>query len=150
MKSEYQVADLVPHSGQMSLLTEITGYGDDWLTAQVTINENSIFADARGVPSWVGLEYLAQAIGAFAGLQERLKGEAPKLGFLLGTRKYICSKDYFVQGDQLVLKVIRNMQAENGLSAFECHLQGSDVTASASLNVFQPEDGEQFLKDASE
>ncbi|MBU2967473.1 hypothetical protein Q4508_06825 [Amphritea sp. 2_MG-2023] len=150
MKSGYQVADLVPHSGRMSLLTEITGYGDDWLSAEVAINADSMFADSRGVPAWVGLEYLAQAIGAFAGLQERLKGEAPKLGFLLGTRKYRCSADYFLLGDRVALKVIRNMQAENGLSAFECFLQGNDVSASASLNVFQPEDGEQFLKDANQ
>lgn len=150
MISEYQVADLVPHSGRMSLLTSITGHGEDWLSAQVVITQDSMFADSKGVPAWVGLEYLAQAIGAFAGLQERLNGESPKLGFLLGTRKYICSTDYFLLGDQLELKVIRNMQAENGLSAFECHLQANSYTATASLNVFQPEDAERFLQGASE
>lgn len=150
MISKYQVADLVPHSGRMSLLTAITGQGEDWLSAQVVITPDSMFADAKGVPSWVGLEYLAQAIGAFAGLQERLKGDSPKLGFLLGTRKYLCSTDYFLPGDELKLKVIRNMQAENGLSAFECHLEAAGYTATASLNVFQPEDAEQFLQGASE
>lgn len=150
MISEYRVADLVPHSGRMSLLTSITGHGEDRLTAQVVITKDSMFADSTGVPSWVGLEYLAQAIGAFAGLQERLNGGAPKLGFLLGTRKYLCSTDYFLPGDRLELTVIRNMQAENGLSAFECTLQGNGYTASASLNVFQPEDAEQFLQGASE
>lgn len=148
--SEYPVAELVPHSGRMSLLTSISGHGEDWLSAEVVITAGSMFADAKGVPSWVGLEYLAQTIGAFAGLQKRLKGESPKLGFLLGTRKYVCSTDYFLPGDRLELKVIRNMQAENGLSAFECHLQGSGYSGSASLNVFQPENAEQFLQDASE
>ena len=150
MITEYEVDDLVPHSGQMSLLTAITDYGEDWLSARVDITADSMFADGRGVPSYVGLEYLAQAIGAFAGLQERLRGESPKLGFLLGTRKYSCSTDYFLPGDQLELKVVRNMQAENGLSAFECSLQGKDYRATASLNVFQPDDAEQFLQGKSE
>lgn len=150
MVSEYRVADLVPHSGRMSLLTSITDHDEDSLSAQVVITQDSMFADSQGVPSWVGLEYMAQAIGAFAGLQERLKGESPKLGFLLGTRKYVCSTDYFLPGDCLELKVIRNLQAENGLSAFECHLQGNGYTANGSLNVFQPDDAEQFLQGTSE
>lgn len=150
MTFEYTVAELVPHSGKMSLLSEITGYGEDWLSARVDISQDSMFADSRGVPAWVGLEYLAQAIGAYAGLQERLKGETPKLGFLLGSRKYSCSRDYFALGDSLELKVIRNMQAENGLSAFDCHLSGGDYEASASLNVFQPEDADKFLQEVSE
>ena len=84
MISEYRVADLVPHSGRMSLLTSITDHDEDSLSAQVVITQDSMFADSQGVPSWVGLEYMAQAIGAFAGLQERLKGESPKLGFFIG------------------------------------------------------------------
>jgi predicted hotdog family 3-hydroxylacyl-ACP dehydratase len=149
MTTEYSVEELVPHSGKMSLLTEITGYGDDWLSAQVEITEHSMFADKRGVPSWVGLEYLAQAIGAYAGLKERRKGERPKLGFLLGTRKYSCDSDYFVPGDVLTLKVVCNLQGENGLSAFDCVLQGNGCQANASLNVFQPDDAEKFFKEAS-
>ena len=150
MTSEYSVHELVPHSGRMSLLSRIIDYGDDWLSAEVVIGSDSMFADSRGVPAWVGLEYLAQAIGAYAGLQERQKGLQPQLGFLLGTRKYSCSAEYFTLGDRLQIKVTKNMQAENGLSAFECALQGEGCEANASLNVFQPEDAEKFLQDAKE
>lgn len=149
MASDYSVAELVPHSGRMSLLTRILDYDDDWLSAEVEIKTDSMFADEFGVPSWVGLEYLAQAIGAYAGLQERLHGGTPKLGFLLGTRKYTCTKEYFSVGSILTIKVIKNLQAENGLSAFDCTLHSSDDSdAAARLNVFQPTNADEFLKGA--
>lgn len=148
MASEYSVAELVPHSGRMSLLTSIVDYGEDWLSAEVEISSKSMFADEYGVPAWVGVEYLAQAIAAYAGLQERLNGGAPKLGFLLGTRKYACSKEYFALGSKLRIKVEKNIFAENGLSAFDCELVSDDCEASARLNVFQPENAEEFLKGA--
>jgi predicted hotdog family 3-hydroxylacyl-ACP dehydratase len=153
MNSEYSVEELVPHSGKMSLLDRITDYGDIWLQAEVDITVDAMFADEKGVPAWVGLEYLAQAIGAFAGLQERRSGGKPKIGFLLGSRKYQCSSDYFNLGDTLVLKVEEEMQGENGLSVFNGSLINTRDTqainyieATARLNVFQPDDAEAFLK----
>ncbi|OXY81038.1 hypothetical protein [Oceanimonas doudoroffii] len=148
MKSEFNVDELVPHSGRMSLLSEITGYGEDWLSAAVDITPASMFADEQGVPSWVGLEYMAQAIGAWAGLQERKQGRTPRLGFLLGTRKYSVPVAWFLPGERIHVKVTRNMQAENGLCAFDCELQGRDYEVTASLNIYQPEDADVFLRDA--
>lgn len=148
MSSEYSVAELVPHSGKMSLLDSIIEYGDDWLHAEVGISKDSMFVEERGVPAWIGMEYMAQAIGAYAGLQERLDGSSPKLGFLLGTRKYVCSVDYFPIGKTLSLTVKREMQAENGLSVFQCVLQSDGIEATASLNVYQPDDADKFLQEA--
>ncbi|MGJ8648596.1 MAG: ApeP family dehydratase [Marinomonas colpomeniae] len=149
METNYSVAELVPHSGRMSLLTRVVDHGEDWLSAEVDIKADSMFSDKLGVPSWVGLEYLAQAIAAYAGLQERQHGGTPKLGFLLGTRKYTSSKEYFSIGSTLTIKVIENLQADNGLGTFDCTLHSSDdCEASARLNVFQPENADEFLKDS--
>jgi len=150
MKAEYGVEELVPHSGKMSLLSEIVSYGDDWLEAKVEISPDSMFSDDQGVPSWVGLEYLAQSIGAFAGLQERRTGGSPRIGFLLGSRRYQCSSDYFLHGDVLTLRVEEEMSGDNGLSVFSGLLTGTEssggVEASARLNVFQPDDAAEFLE----
>lgn len=149
MKSEYSVAELVPHSGKMSLLDNIVEYRDLWLRAEVCITVDSMFADEHGVPAWIGLEYMAQAVAAFSGWQERLKGGSPKLGFLLGTRKYICTTDYFSVGTTLTVTVQLEMEAANGLNVFQCVLQSEGVDASANLNVFQPDDPINFLQDDS-
>lgn len=148
MTTRYSVAELVPHSGRMSLLTSIIDYGDDWLQAEVVITRESTFADAQGVPAWIGLEYMAQAIAAYSGLQERLHGGTPKIGFLLGSRKYLCNAERFSIGQKLLLTVHPEMLGANGLNVFNCELQGEGVSASAVVNVFQPDDTDEFLQEA--
>lgn len=148
MKSEFSVAELVPHSGKMSLLDTILDYGDGWLMAEVYITPESIFADDRGVPAWIGMEYMAQAIAAYAGLQDRLKGEKPKIGLLLGSRKYLCTTDYFTFGQTLSVTVNLELDAENGLSVCKCVLKGQGVEALASLNVFKPANVDEFFQDS--
>ncbi len=125
MSIEYSVDDLVPHSGTMSLLSRVTAYGDDWLEAEVDISSATLFAEEQGVPAWVGLEYLAQAIAAFSGVQEKKQNQPPKLGFL-------------------------DMVAENGLHVFKGMLTAFNVEATANLNVFQPDDASQFIKEAKQ
>jgi predicted hotdog family 3-hydroxylacyl-ACP dehydratase len=147
MTTMFNVDELVPHSSAMSLLSRVVGYGDDWLEAEVDIDAQSLFAQADGVPSYVGLAYMAQAIAAYAGLQERKAQQPPKIGFLLGTRRYEVSKPYFPCGVTLTVRVEREMVAENGLHAFKGNLYGDQVDASANLNVFQPDDANAFIKE---
>jgi predicted hotdog family 3-hydroxylacyl-ACP dehydratase len=149
VKSAYQVEDLVPHSGKMSLLSRIVEYGEGWLQSEVDITGESLFADDRGVPAWIGMEYMAQTIAAYAGLQERNKGGAPKIGFLLGARKYSSSTDYFARGQTFRVRVELEMVAENGLNVFNCKLEGNNARAEAVVNVFQPDDAEKFLEEAT-
>lgn len=148
MKSAYQVRELVPHSGKMSLLSRIVGYGDGWLQSEVDVTRESTFADERGVPAWIGMEYMAQTIAAYAGLQERNQGGVPKIGFLLGSRNYSSSKDYFCHGRTFQIKVELEMVAANGLNVFNCVLTGNETRAEAVINVFQPDDAEKFLEEA--
>lgn len=147
MNVEFSVDELVPHSGKMSLLDNIVAYGDGWLSAEVNISSSSMFAGENGVPAWIGMEYMAQAVAAYAGLQERKKGGLPKLGFLLGSRKYTCSTDYFSFGTTLSLRVQLDMEAANGLNVFQCELSGEGVEASANMNVYQPDNPDKFLQD---
>jgi predicted hotdog family 3-hydroxylacyl-ACP dehydratase len=150
MNSDYAVAELVPHSGSMSLLSRVTAYGDDWLEAEVDITSATLFVEENGVPAWVGLEYLAQAIAAFSGVQERKQKQSPKLGFLLGTRRYESNVPWFSTGLTLTVRVEREMVAENGLHVFRGKLTALNVEATANLNVFQPDDASQFIKEAKQ
>jgi len=149
VKAAYQVAELVPHAGRMSLLSRVVAYDEGWLLAEIDIDSDSMFADDRGVPAWVGLEYMAQAIAAYAGLQERIQGGVPKIGFLLGSRNYSSSGDYFARGETFQVKVVLDMVADNGLNVFNCELEGIGARATAVVNVFQPDDAEKFLEEAT-
>jgi predicted hotdog family 3-hydroxylacyl-ACP dehydratase len=150
MTTAYSVADLVPHSGKMSLLSAIVDYGAGWLQAEVVIAPESTFADAQGVPAWIGLEYMAQTIAAYSGLQERLRGGAPRSGFLLGSRKYLCNAERFAIGQKLLVTVHPEIPGGNGLIVFNCELQGEGISASAVVNVFQPDDPAALLPGASQ
>ena len=65
------IRDLLPHSGPMVLLDHVVAADDESLCAAVRVRENSLFYVDGAVGGWVGLEYMAQSIGAFAGFHAR-------------------------------------------------------------------------------
>ena len=140
---------LVPHEGQMVLLDRVVHADDETLIAEVTIGPASLFCDGDGVGSWVGVEYMAQAIAAYAGYKAWLRGEPVKIGFLLGARRYQCSQPLFAIGSVLRVHVQRALQGDNGLGAFECRIEDTSTGADAAvatITVFQPENVDNFLQ----
>src|SRR5262245_43493862 len=141
-ENEKAIADLrslIPQSGPMVLLDRVISVDGDSLLAEVCIRSNSLFFDVDGVGAWVGIEYMAQAIAAWAGYTARLRGEPVKIGFLLGTRRYECSRPVFPLGSVLGVHVQRVFQNENGLGSFECFIDNEEGrVATATLTVFQP------------
>ncbi|PVX37635.1 hotdog family protein [Janthinobacterium sp. 78] len=145
------IGELVPHSGAMVLLDRVLSADAENLCAEVTIHAGSVFYDApsAGVGSWVGIEYMAQAIAAHAGYLARLVGAPVKIGFLLGARRYEAQLPLFVDGSVLQVHVQQALQGENGLGAFECRIEmAGAVLAQATITVFQPEDAKQFLQES--
>lgn len=141
------IRQFVPHAGLMCLLDEVCGGGENWLEARVTIRPDSMFCSEEGVGAWVGMEYMAQAIGAFGGVRARERGEPVKIGFLVGTRQYVCRWPVFPIGSCLIIRVEQEYEADNGLSVFQCGLRcAEEELASASITVFQPADPQAFLK----
>lgn len=152
-KPEFAIAEVVPHEGLMSLLDTVLEYDEESLSASVEIRNNTLFVEADGVPAWVGIEYMAQAIAAYSGVQRCLAGRAVKVGFLVGTRRFNSSHSHYPLGSKLRINVIREFQADNGLGSFACTINGtladgSLLTADASLNVFLPENVEEFLNES--
>jgi len=144
---QFAVEQVVPHAGTMSLLDNIIGYDDESLTAQVVITSDTLFLQEQGVPGWVGIEYMAQTIAAYAGVQRQLQGQQAQVGFLVGTRRYNCSHPYFPVGSVLNITIDVEFQADNGLSVCNCTIIGDNgIAADACLNVFQPDDVELFLQ----
>ena len=146
----YDVDHVVPHCAPMSLLDRIEHWSGEQLQAEVTIRPGAPFADASGMPGWVGIEYMAQAVAAYAGCCARSDKQAVKIGFLVGSRRYDCSHSHFPLGAKLEVRVKELIQVHNSLSVFQCRIDGTgehaDIEASANLNVFQPDDPEGFLR----
>jgi len=142
----YAIADIVPHGGKMCLLDRAIDGDAESLSCEVTIRPDNLFFSDGGVDGWVGIEYMAQAVAAWAGWRARLRGEMPKIGFLLGSRRYDCSCSKFRVGETYRVDVHRQFQADNGLGQFDCQIQRDGHTvANATLTVFEPANAGEFL-----
>jgi predicted hotdog family 3-hydroxylacyl-ACP dehydratase len=143
------IATLVPHAAPMLLLDRVVAVDAETLCAEVTIRPDSLFYGTHGVGAWVGIEYMAQAIAAYAGYHAQQRGEPVKIGFLLGARRYECNCAWFAAGDRLLVEVQQLLQAENGLGSFSCTIRESSTQqqlAQATVSVFQPHDAKAFLE----
>lgn len=143
--SPWPVLALVPHDHPMSLLSQVVTVSDAGLVARVDITRASPFCEADGVPALVAIEYMAQAIAAYAGHLALSAGGNVKLGFLVGTRRYQTNVAFFAPASQLWVCVKPLVQGDNGLSVFECRVAADGIEVSANLNVFEPEDAAVFL-----
>ncbi|MBC3831958.1 hotdog family protein [Undibacterium amnicola] len=141
---------LVPHQDPMVLLDSVVMADEENLCAEVTIHATSLFYDGNGVGAWVGIEYMAQAIAAHAGYLAHTRGEAVKVGFLLGTRRFESRAAQFTLGAILHVHIHRALQGDNGLGAFECTIHDTKhpetALATATITVFQPNNVADFLQ----
>jgi len=137
---------VVPHRGRMRLVDHLLANDPDSVTVSAEIRADNLFADAHGVPVWVGIEYMAQAIAAWAGCRALSRKEPVKIGFLLGTRRYDSHCQHFTFGAQLRIEATRELFGDNGLGMFSCRiLEGESELARAHVSVFEPPDPEAFL-----
>ncbi len=142
----YSVVDLLPHKPPMVLLDTVLGWDDDRLEAEVVIRPDSpFFRPGKGVPVHVGIEYMAQACGVFAGLEAKESEQPVRIGFLLGTRQYRANIDWFTAGMRLAITVTQVFR-DGAMGVFDCSIMNADgALASAQLNVYQPEDAHTIL-----
>ena len=144
MKPDYNILNVVPHSMPMSLLDDIEDYSDKGLVAKVTIREGSMFCESDGVPAWVGVEYMGQAVAAYAGVRARIANQPVKIGFLVSTRCYESPCSHFPVGISLSVSVDQITDSTTGLQVFACRITGENIEIQANLNVFLPENLEDF------
>ena len=64
----------VPHRGAMNLLETVERCDDESIVARVRVPDHGLFVGVDGVPAWVGIEYMAQAVAAWSGARARCRG----------------------------------------------------------------------------
>ncbi|WP_197456777.1 ApeP family dehydratase [Cephaloticoccus primus] len=140
------MSSLLPHSGNMVLLDAICHFDDDSLTAETTVKPSPYSLPDDSWPVWIGLELMAQAVGAWAGCQARKANKPIQLGFLLGTRHYENHSGRLLPGARLKILAKRSLLDPSGMGTFECKLHdGTRLLAQARLKIYQPEDSSTLL-----
>ena len=138
--------ELLPQANPMILLSDYEqpqGNGSP-VRAYVDIAGGSPFFENElgGVPSCVVLEYMAQAMALYTGLERLREGERPRVGFILGSRKIDISIPVFKQGCRYRIEVLCSFSDET-FASFDCSVYSpsGEKVACGVLSAFCP-DGE--------
>jgi predicted hotdog family 3-hydroxylacyl-ACP dehydratase len=128
---------LVPHRPPMLLLDHVCLAEETKVACEVTLHDDSPFVEHHRVRGAIALEYMAQCVGAFAGLRALARGEPIPVGYLVGAREVVFEIDHFEVGDALRVEV-DHVFGDTQLGHFMCRvLRGGRAVASAALHVVQ-------------
>lgn len=135
------IAELVPHSAPMILLDEILGFDGARIRCRTTVRTESMFVEEDRVRAIVALEYMAQAVAAFAGMQGRAGGAPPRVGYVLGTREMTLEAGWFMVGDELVVEA-EEVWGDGRMGSFRCTVTRDGLCmAEAHINVYRTGEG---------
>lgn len=142
------VEELLPHAPPMVLLDAVEEVEGLRCRCRVDVRSGAPFAGEDGVPAYVGIEYLAQAVGALSGWRARLSGKPPHLGFLLSVREYASEVATFPMGTTLLVEVT-HVWGEGEMMRFDGVLRDAthgQILAQGGLSVFSPGNPDSYLK----
>lgn len=116
----------------MCLLTELIDAHDGGAIAETRTRRDDLFAEADGIPAWVGVEWLAQAVAAWAGFRAVASGEPPTPGLLLGAKRYRANAPVFAFDQRIRVIVTIDFVADNGVTQISGALHTAEEDASTS------------------
>lgn len=129
----------IPHEQPMVFIDHIVEANKGYAVAELTITPELMFCETDGLPTWASIEIMAQTISAYSGWRGQQLQQAPKVGFLLGTRKLQLPFAYFQIGQLLKIRVEQQYLHE-GLGQFSCEIHCDEHVISAMLSVYEPTD----------
>ncbi|MCL7714673.1 hotdog family protein [Stenotrophomonas mori] len=151
MTEPYSIEDVVPHRHAMCLLDRVLYWDEESIRAELVVPDSGLFVADGGVPAWVGIEYMAQAIAAWAGYRARRAGGVPSIGFLLGSRRYSAARAVFPSGTRLQVHARCELLGDNGLGMFACQLMADgEQWAAANVSVYEPADALTYLENGQQ
>lgn len=137
---DMSVDTLLRHQKPMILLDRVLEKMENGACCEVDISPTCLFADAKGVPAYVSIEFMAQTIGIYDGLECRMRNQEPEIGFLIGTKQLELNCDYFVFGQTLRTEALLLWDGGK-LVQFECAVydaQSNKKLASATVSIYSP------------
>ncbi|MCP4446861.1 MAG: 3-hydroxylacyl-ACP dehydratase [Myxococcales bacterium] len=140
-KSYPAIASVIPHKPPMVLLDAIVDLGEMRIVTSVRIGPDSMFLRDGKVRSIVAIEYMAQTVAAYAGMQRHSLGAPPKVGYIIGVPLMQLKTDSFQLGDTLQVHA-EHLWGEGELGRIACRITRSEIeVASATLSVYSGDVG---------
>lgn len=136
---DMNISELLPHKGPAVMIDQVLEDSRDSIRVSARITAaHPFFVAGHGVPNWVGIEMMAQAIAAHAGLNGRREQREPRAGMLLGTRRYETTSPWFEEGANLEILAEREFGDNGGLAACNCRImQDGQTLATATIIIIE-------------
>jgi predicted hotdog family 3-hydroxylacyl-ACP dehydratase len=132
-------SEFVLHREPMLLLDRLIDIGPDFAVCEWKVCDKvALIVPGVGVPSYAGVEYMAQCVAVHAGACASARGLPTRLGFLLGTRHYRATIRYFELGITYQATCRELIRSDQGMASFECSILLDDrILAEGRLAVLQ-------------
>lgn len=133
------IEELIPHRPPNLLIDAVDQWTPEGVTAHARMQPDAWFAEADGsTPGWIGLEFMAQTVAVFVGLEKHRQHQPPKPGYLLGTSAYRCQLPAFPPDTRLDIHAHLVFREASGLGAFDCRIEiNGQAVAEATLKVYE-------------
>ncbi|MGH8427309.1 MAG: hypothetical protein ACRES7_04910 [Gammaproteobacteria bacterium] len=136
------VAELLPHGAEALCLDALAEYvAGERVTARLAVRAGLPLYDEKlgGIPAWAGIEIMAQTAGLFVGMDAIAAGGIPRVGYLIGVRRFRARCGLYEAGLELVIEANSRCSESVGLGCFVCRIEaGSKPLASATISVWRP------------
>ena len=131
------ITEVVPHRPPMLLIEALEHESEGSLTCSARPRSTTPYSTAGKVPSILCLEYMAQAVAAYAGLRALRENDQVRMGYIIGVRSMTLEVPFLSTGNQ-VLITVRHIWGDDSLGKFDCSitLAGRQI-AHADLSAFQ-------------
>ena len=118
---DYRIEDLINHRRGMLLVDRLVSYDMSGVVIEVIIKEDTSFLNEDYVPAWIGIEYAAQAVAVWAGLQAVQGDKRIKTGLLLSCRKYKSTRPRFMLGEVLNIHIREEFRSRR-MGTYDCRI----------------------------
>lgn len=141
------ISELIPHTGPMILLDELTDWELGRAECRVQVRPHAPFVVNGRVEASVTIEYMAQAVAACLGHEALLGGDGVRVGMIIACKTFTAHGPYLEVGDHATVKVKRK-GGNDAISHFDCALlRGENLFSEGILTLYHskeapPEDEE--------
>lgn len=145
--TQIPIEELLLQRREMLLLERVRDFSPTHVEVGTTVPQNHpLVGEALGMPAWVGVELMAQAVSVFSALELRARGLPPRIGLLLGARSFEARVPYFAFGAMLNVRATLALRDATGLGVFDCTIHSHGVLlARGQVKGYMPEDIAEFL-----
>jgi len=140
------IDDYLPHRASARMIDRLVEVDQHRVVVEADVTTHTRLVREGALPTWAAIEMMAQAVAVWAGARSQRQGRPPRLGFLLGSRRYEILEAEIAVGSTLRIEACCDFVADNGLGMFSCSARrGEALVARAQISVFEPENHTEVL-----